>query len=165
MKKVLKIVLGFVGFIYLVVAIFAIACLLKKNEFGYPQFGNKTLFVVEEDEKDTGYSKGDLIVLERPKNEDVKVNDGVFFYDTEFKKNTINYGVVTNREVINENEVTFTVANKSFSSEYLVGSINSNTKYSGIGTFVNVLLELDIKIDEINYIMQSDDVIKKASSS
>ena len=32
------------------------------------------------------------------------------------------------------------ISNKSFSSEYLVGSINSNTKYSGIGTFVNVLL-------------------------
>ena len=140
MKKVLKIVFGFIGFVYLVIAIFAIVCLLKKNPYGYPQFGNKTLFVVEEDEKDTGYRKGDLVVLVKPKNEDVKVNDGVFFYDTEFKKNTINFGTVINREVINEEETTFTVANKSFSSEFLVGSVNESTTYHTIGSFVNVLL-------------------------
>ena len=79
MKKVLKIVFGFIGFIYLVVAIFAIVCLLKKNDFGYPQFGNKTLFVVEEDSKDTGYQEGDLIVLYKPNNDDVKINENNLF--------------------------------------------------------------------------------------
>ena len=32
MKKVLKIVFGFIGFVYFVVAVFAIVLLLKKNE-------------------------------------------------------------------------------------------------------------------------------------
>ena len=140
MKKGLKIVLGFIGFIYFIVAVFAILCLLKKNDFGYPQFGNKTLFVIEEDNKETGYKKGDLIVLVKPNNSDVKVNDGVFFYDTEFKKNTINYGNIVKSEVINEKETTFTIANKSFSSEFLVGRKEDSTKYSGIGSILNVLL-------------------------
>ena len=140
MKKGLKIVLGFVGFIYFVIAVFAIVCLLKKNDFGYPQFGSKTLFVIEEDSKDTGFKKGDLVILVKPKNDEVKVNDGVFFYDTEFKKNTINYGIVNNREVINEEEVTYTVANKSFSSEFLVGKKDGSTKYATIGSILNVLL-------------------------
>ena len=140
MKKVLKIVFGFIGFIYLVVAVFAIVCLLKKNEFGYPQFGNKTLLVIEEDSKDTGYKKGDLLVLVKPNNEEVKLNDGVFFYDTEFKKNTINFGNIVNREVINEKETTFSVANKSFSSEYLVGKKDDATKYSTVGSILEVLL-------------------------
>ena len=140
MKKVLRIIFGFIGFVYFVVAVCAIACLLKKNEFGYPQFGSKTLFVIEEDSKDTNFKKGDLIVLTKPKNDDVKINDGVFFYDTEYKKNTINYGNIINREVINEKEVTFSVANKSFSSEYLVGKIDDGVKYSGIGSILNVLL-------------------------
>ncbi len=140
MKKVLKIVFGFIGFIYLIVAIFAIVCLLKKNDFGYPQFGSKTLFVVEEDSKETGYKKGDLIVLTKPKNDEVKVKDGVFFYDTEYKKNTINYGNVTEREVINEEETTFTIGKKSFSSQYLVGKKDDGTKYSGIGSILSVLL-------------------------
>lgn len=140
MKKVLKIVFGIVGVVYFVIAVFAIVCLLKKNDFGYPQFGNKTLFVVEEDSKDTGYKKGDLIILVKPNNDDVKVGDGVFFYDTEYKKNTINYGSITNREVINEKETTFTIGNKSFSSEFLIGRLNDNKKYSTIGSILNVLI-------------------------
>ena len=140
MKKVLKIVLGFVGFVYFVIAVFAIVCLLKKNDFGYPQFGNKTLFVIEEDSKDAGFNKGDLIILTKPNNDEVKVNDGVFFYDTEFKKNTIDYGNITNREVINEKETTFSIANKSFSSEFLVGKKDDSTKYAGLGSILSVLL-------------------------
>ena len=140
MKKVLKIVFGIVGVVYFVIAVFAIVCLLKKNDYGYPQFGNKTLFVVEEDSKDTGYKKGDLIVLVKPNNDDVKVGDGVFFYDTEYKKNTINYGSITNREVINEKEMTFTVSGKSFSSEFLAGRVVDSTRYKTVGGILNVLL-------------------------
>ena len=140
MKKVLKIIFGFIGFVYLVVAIFAIVCLLKKNSFGYPQFGNKTLFVIEEDSKNTGFEKGDLVILVKPNNDDVKVNDVVFFYETEFAKNTVNMGRVTNREIINEKETTFTVAGKSFSSEFLIGMANSSTKYAKVGSFLNTLL-------------------------
>ena len=140
MKKGLKIVLGVVGVIYLAIAIVAIVCLLKKNSFGYPQFGDNTLFVVEEDSKGTDFKKGDLVILTKPKNEDVKLEDKVFFYDTEFKKNTINFGKVNNREVINESEVTFTVAGKSFSSEYLVGKLDGSKKYSTIGSILNLLI-------------------------
>jgi len=140
MKKGIKIVFGIIGVVYLIVAICGIACLLKKNEFGYPQFGNKTLLVIEEDNKETGLKKGDLLVLVKPNNDDVKINDGVFFYDTEYKKNTINYGNVTDREVINEKETTFSVATKKFSSEYLVGKLNDSKKYGTIGSILNVLI-------------------------
>ena len=71
MKKILKIVFGFLGVVYLAVAIFAIVCLLSKNRFGYPQFGEKTLFVVEDDNTALNYRKGDLVVLRKPKNEDM----------------------------------------------------------------------------------------------
>lgn len=140
MKKVLKIVLGFIGFVYFVVAVFAIVCLLKKNDFGYPQFGDKTLFVSEEDSSETGFKKGDLVILTKPKNEDVKINDMVLFYDTEYAKNTIMVGRISNAEVINENETTFSIPGKSFSSEYLVGKADGSTRYSSVGSILNVLL-------------------------
>ena len=124
MKKVLKTIFGFIGFVYLVVAVFAIVCLLNKNKYGYPQFGNKTLFVV----------------LVKPNNNDVKAKDVVFFYDTEFKKNTINVGSVVKKELINEEETTFYVGNKAFSSEYLVGNANDSTRYKTIGSILDVLL-------------------------
>ena len=139
MKKVLRIIFSFVGLAYFIIAMFAIVCLFKKNEFGYPQFGNKVLFSIEE-KANNFYEKGDLVVLTKPDNKDVKMNDAVFFYDTEFSKNTLNLGNITNIEVINEKEMTFTVANKSFSSEFLAGRVVDSTRYKTIGGILNVLL-------------------------
>lgn len=140
MKKVLKKIFWVIGIIYLVIAIVAIVCLLKKNSFGYPEFGNKTLLVMEEDDEDTGFKKGDLLVISKPNNDEVKTNEFVFFYDTEYAKNTINVGRVINKEVINEKETTYTVANKLVSSEYLVGKVEETKSYATIGSILNLLL-------------------------
>lgn len=140
MKKVLKIIFSFIGFVYFIVAIFAIVCLLKKNDYGYPQFGNKVLFSVEESIQDVNYEKGDLVILTKPNNDDVKIGDSVFFYDTEFAKNTLNLGSITNREVINDMETTFSVPGKSFSSEYIAGKVDDATRYKTIGGLLNILL-------------------------
>ena len=140
MKKILKFLFSFVGFIYFVIAIFAIICLLKKNDYGYPQFGSKVLFAVEEDIQETNYKKGDLVLLSKPNNSDVHLNDTVFFYDTEFSKNTLNLGNITNLEIINENETTFSVPGRSFSSEFLVGRAADSLRYESIGGLLNVLL-------------------------
>ena len=137
MKKVLKIVFGFVCFIYLVCAVFAIICLLKKNQFGHPQFNDKTLVVFDEDNE--YYKNGDLVVLRKSKNNDVKVNDVVFFYDTEFKRNTLNVGTIIDKEIINENETTFQVKGHKFSSEFLVGKVDDSTRYSGVGKILGIL--------------------------
>ncbi len=139
MKKVLKFIFSFVGFIYLVLAVFSIICLLKKNDYGYPQFNNKTLVVIEEDSNNY-YKKGDLVVLVKPENKEVNINDAVFFYDTEFKKNTLNVGNVTSKDIINEDEVTYHVSGTSFSSDYLVGKVSGSVKYPFIGTILNLLI-------------------------
>lgn len=140
MKKILKFVFSFIGFIYLVLAVFAIVCLLKKNDFGYPQFNTKTLIVIDENSSDSYYKKGDLVILNKPDNKDVGINDAVFFYDTEFKKNTLNVGNVTSKDIINENEVTYHVSGTSFSSDYLVGKVSDCIRYPFIGTILNILI-------------------------
>jgi hypothetical protein len=140
MKKVMKILFSIIGVVYFLIAIFAIVCLLQKNDYGYPQFGKKVLFSVEEEIPGSNYEKGDLVIISKPKNEDVKINDAVFFYDTEFSKNTLNLGNITSREVINDEETTFTVPGKSFSSEFLAGRVNDAAKYKTIGGILNVLL-------------------------
>jgi len=140
MKKVFKSIFSFIGVIYFIVAIFAIICLLKKNDYGYPQFGKKILFTVSEEIPEAHYEKGDLVVLSKPNNDDVKINDAVFFYDTEFAKNTLNFGNITNREIINEKETTFSVPGKSFSSEFLVGKVDDATRYKTVGGILDVLL-------------------------
>ena len=137
MKKVLKFILSIFSFLYLIVAVFAVVCLLKRNDFGYPQFNNKTLIVI--DETDGYYEKGDLVILAKPDNKDVNTNDAVFFYETEFKKNTVGIGTITEKEIINENEVTYHVAGTSFSSDYLIGKVSGSVKYPFIGKILSVL--------------------------
>lgn len=137
MKKVLKFIFGVFSCIYLVCAVFSIICLLKRNEFGYPQFNTKTLIVIEE--SDNYYKKGDLVIITKPNNNDVQINDAVFFYDTEFKKNTLNMATVNSKDVINEKETTYHVNGKSFSSEYLVGKVSGSVKYPFIGKILNLL--------------------------
>ena len=139
MKNILKTIFSFIGTIYLILAIFAIVCLLKKNQYGLPQFGNTTLVVAESDALDSYYNKGDLIILKKPNNDDVKVNDAVFFYETEFRKNTINVASVTSKDKINDDETTFHVSGTSFSSDYLVGKVDGSVKYPFIGKVLNVL--------------------------
>ena len=137
MKKIVKYVFGFVSFIYLLFAVFAIVCLLKKNDFGYPQFNSKTLVVM--DENDGNYNKGDLVILNKPSNDDVLVNDMVFFYKTEFKQNTLNVGTVIGKEVVNDKETTFSVNGTKFSSEFLVGKVADSIRYPKIGSVLSFL--------------------------
>jgi len=136
-KKVLKFIFSFVGFVYLIFAIFAIVCLIKKNDYGYPQFDNKTLVVIEND--GDYYKRGDLVVLTKPGNDEIKTNDAVFFYDAEFKRNTLNIGNIISKDIVNEKETTFHVKGFSFSSELLVGKVADSIKYPVIGTILGIL--------------------------
>lgn len=138
MKNFLKTIFSFIGFVYLVIAVFAIVCLLKKNAYGLPQFGNTTLVVVDSEAMAGYYNKGDLVVLNKPNNDDVKVNDAVFFYETAFKKNTINVANVTSKEIVNDEEVTYHVKGTSFSSSYLVGKVDGSVKYPIIGSILSL---------------------------
>ncbi len=137
MKKVLKFIFGLFSFVYLIVAVFSIVCLLKRNDYGYPQFNTKTLIVI--DEADGYYEKGDLVILSKPSNDEVNVNDAVFFYETEFKKNTIGIGTVTEKEIVNEKEVTYHVTGTSFSSEFLIGKVSGSVRYPFVGKLLSVL--------------------------
>ncbi len=138
MKNFLKTIFGFIGFAYLVVAVFAIVCLLKKNNYGLPQFGNTTFVVIDSEAMGGYYDKGDLVILKKPNNDDVKINDAVFFYETAFKQNTINVANVTSKEKINDEETTYHVKGTSFSSSYLVGKVDGSVKYPVIGTILNI---------------------------
>ena len=138
MKNFLKTIFGFIGFVYFVIAIFAIVCLLKKNEYGLPQFGNTTLVVVDSEAMGGYYDKGDLVILNKPNNDDVKVNDAIFFYDTAFKRNTINVANVTSKDKINDEETTYHVKGTSFSSAYLVGKVDGSAKYPVLGSILNI---------------------------
>ena len=137
MKKLIKFIFEVILFFYLVLAVFAIACLVKRNSYGMPQFGNHTLIAIDGD--NDYFKNGDLVIIEKPANKDVKLNDVVFFYKVQFRENTVNVGTIVSKEVVNENETTFSVNGTSFSSEHLIGKIDGSSKIAKIGSVLKVL--------------------------
>lgn len=140
MKKVLKSIFSFIGIIYMIVAVFAIVCLLNFNEYGLTELGNKTLIVVSDNEMEPNFYNGDLIVVNKTANQDVKVNDMIFFYEISFGETYVNLANVIDKYDVNEKETTYTVKdNYSFSSEYLIGKVSNSKKYRYIGVVLRVL--------------------------
>ena len=82
MKKVLKVLFGIFIALYLVVASFLTVCLLSYNDYKISVIGNKSLIILDDDALEPEYKKGSLLIVEKNKNDDIKVNDDIFFYNT-----------------------------------------------------------------------------------
>ena len=79
MKKVLKVILGILGTLYLAVILFATVCLLCYNQYKVTQINDKTFIII--DDKSDMYTDGDLVVFTKNSNDEISVNDEVFFYE------------------------------------------------------------------------------------
>ena len=84
MKKVVEGIKSFVSFVlfivYFVFALIMTILLLNFNDYGVSQFDNKSLILINEDISNELYKKGDLVIVEMPKVEDIKVGEYVFTY-------------------------------------------------------------------------------------
>ena len=143
MKNILKVLKGILIGGYLIIAVFIIVCLLNRNENGVIELGSHNLIIVssESDELESNYNKGDLIVVKNISKDDVEINDMVFFYRMEFSEGSVNLANVIKKEVVNENETTFTVKdNYRFSSEFLIGRSSDSTTYGTVGSIINLLV-------------------------
>ena len=142
MKKFFK----FLGSILLIPYIFVVVvvtiCLLGYNDYNVTELGSYTLIPITNTALEPNYHKGDLVVVEKKSNDDVKVNDMAFFYDKDVDKNTItiNLGKVINSRKVNATETTYTMeGNVDFSSENVIGSQNNSKVYKYLGTILSVL--------------------------
>ena len=80
MKKVLKIIGIILISIYSIMAIALTICLLNYNKFKITVLNDKSLIIVKDNELEPTYKKGDLIIVTKNPNKDVKKGDKVFFY-------------------------------------------------------------------------------------
>lgn len=81
MKKVLKIIGGVFILVYAVIAIVLTVCLLNYNDYNITEFKDKSLIIVQDDELRPDFNDGDLVIVYKNKNSDIKVGDKIFFYD------------------------------------------------------------------------------------
>ena len=141
MKGFLKFIGGIFFVLYLIVVIILTVFLLNYNDYNITVLGNKSYIPLTEQNLGE-YQKGDLLVVEKVSNDDININDMIFFYETDMAKKTvnINYGRVINKRKISDTETTFTMdGNVEFSSEYVIGSSKNTKVYSGLGTLLAYL--------------------------
>lgn len=138
MKKVVKVLLSVLGVIYLGIILFATVCLLFYNQYKVTQINDKTFILI--DDKSDKYTDGDLVVFTKNPNSEVNSGDEIFFYEVSQGKVSVNSGIVSNSEVINENETTFTINdNHKISSESVIGKTLTANVYPKVGKFLYVI--------------------------
>lgn len=140
MKKVLKIIGVIFLIIYALIAILLTFLLLKYNDYNISVVNGKSFIIVRDDELKPSYDKGDLVIVDRGDNSEIKPGDKIFFYDVVDEKVTVNLGNVIDKSIVNEREVTFVMdGDYPISSEYVIGKSSTSKSYSNLGSILGVL--------------------------
>lgn len=140
MKKFLKVLSRILLIPYIVIVVIVTACLLCYNEFHVTEFGDYSLIIIDDKSLEPTFSKGDLVVVKKNDPADIKIGDGVFFYDTYEQQVNINLGSVVGKKKVTDSEYTFTMNGEyEFSSQYVVGKATDSKIYHGLGSVLSVL--------------------------
>ena len=99
MKKLLetikKFLIGLVGTVYFVFALIMTILLLNFNDYGVTQFGTKSLVIIRDEIATEKYQKGDLVIVEEKKIDQIKIGDEMFTYRIDSKGiPSISYGKI-----------------------------------------------------------------------
>lgn len=140
MKKILKILFGIFVTLYLIVAIFLTICLLSYNDYKISVIGDKSLIILEDDSLAPTYKKGSLLIVEKNNNDDIKVNDEIFFYNTYKNQVVVNKSKVDKTQKITDTETTYTINKKyEISSEYVIGKADTTKVIENFGAVLGFL--------------------------
>ena len=94
MKKIIGEILAFT---YIIIAVFVTVCLLSYNDFKVTEFGESSLIIIDNNELEPKFNRGDLVIANR--DDKINVGDEIFFYNVYFNKEIeVSYGKVTNEE-------------------------------------------------------------------
>lgn len=138
--KIKRIIIGILLTVYLLVAVFLTACLLTYNEYKISVFGDKSLIIVKNDDFEPTYKKGTLLIVKKNKNDEIKVNDEIFFYNTYKSQIAVSYSKVLKTQKITDTQTTYTITgNYELSSDYVIGKADTTTVINGVGNVLSFL--------------------------
>lgn len=124
--------------IYAIIAVFVTICLLSFNEYKVSEFGDTSLVIVDNEELEPTYNKGDLVIVDKSKR--IREGDTIFFYNSSADVVEVTLATVQNVEKVNDSEYTYAIdGDRSISSEYVLGNAKDVTKISNVGTVLGVL--------------------------
>lgn len=136
LKTVKSIVFTIVGVVYFAFALFMTILLLNYNEYGVTQFGKKQLILINEELAIPDFNKGDLVVVEEVKLENVKKGDKLFTYKINKDRIAeIQYGIVGNIYV--EDEAISFENGETYSIEFIGGKAIES--HENVGKFLSLI--------------------------
>ena len=135
-----RVIIGILVTIYLLVAVFLTACLLTYNDYKISEFGDKSLIILDNKDFEPDYHKGALLIVQKNKNDDIKVNDEIFFYNTYKNQIVVSNSKVIKTEKITETQTTYTISgNYEISSDYVIGKASTTTVINNVGDILSFL--------------------------
>ena len=131
-----KILLG----LYFIVAIFLIASLLSYNDHNITVFGKTSFIVIQDNDLEPEFNRGDLALVRRNNVEDVNAGDRIFFYQSQGREVTINLATVEGVRTNESNETIFTLTGDyELNSQNLIGRADTSQTFSNLGTVFEIL--------------------------
>ena len=135
-----RVIIGILVTAYLLVAVFLTACLLTYNDYKISEFGDKSLIILDNKDFEPNYHKGALLIVQKNKNDDIKVNDEIFFYNTYKNQIVVSNSKVIKTEKITETQTTYTISgNYEISSDYVIGKASTTTVINNVGDILSFL--------------------------
>lgn len=131
-----KIFIGIIAVIFFGFAITITVLLLNYNKYGITQFNTTSFILIKGPISSNNYKKGDLVLVESKRVDEIKVDDEIFAYKV--AKNgsvSIDLGVVSETHV-KDDAITFKNGS-TYASDYIVGK--SSKVYNNIGTYLSIL--------------------------
>lgn len=136
LKMIKKILIGIVVAIYFAFVIFMTVLLLNYNKYGVTQFENKSLIIIRDEISTNNYKKGDLVIVQSKKINNIKVEDEIFTYQIAANGEVnIDLGIVGE---VHEEEQAITYENGSnYSMDFVIGSAEKT--YEKVGNYLSVI--------------------------
>ncbi len=131
-----KILIGITGVIFFIFALTMTILLLNYNDFGVTQFGNTSLIIINDSLSTKNYKKGDLVLVDGLKIEQIKEGNEIFVYQPDQNGVvSINLGVV-GKVHADDNAISFENG-ANYSMKYVIGE--STKIYNNLGFFLSLI--------------------------
>ena len=136
LKTVKSILFTIVGIAYFAFALFMTVLLLNFNEYGVTQFDKKQLVLINDELAIPDFNKGDLVIVEEVKLENVKTGDKLFTYKINKNREAeIQYGIVGNVYV--DDEAISYENGETYSIDFIAGKAIES--HEDIGMFLSII--------------------------
>lgn len=136
MKIVMKIIVGILAVVYFAFVIVNTVLMLNINRFGTIQFDDRSIITINSELSSDKYKKGDLLIVKKPKIENIKLGDEIFIYKIpKGGAPVIDVGIIG--EIYLENKVVSFENGAGYEMDYVIGG--TEKVINDIGTYFSIV--------------------------